>query len=383
MNETFTPRERILAAIEHREPDWVPIDVGGCSTTTLIGDAYERLKRLLAVNGETEYMKRKSLSVFLDEAVADRLHSDTRGIMVGGPDNWKDVVLDDGSFQDEFGVIWRKAEGGKFNPLGNPLRHASLADLKSYPFPDPLDAGRVRGLREKARQLHEQTGHAVILTMPSGFVHLSTYLRGFDNFLIDFAADHEFLEALLDRTCNFFLELTARLVEEVDPYVDVIMYGDDLAFQNAPMVDLKRYRRFIKPLHKALFDIIKTRSRAKLLYHCCGAARSMIGDFIDLGVNALNPVQVSSAGMNTAELKAEFGSQICFWGAIDTQHVLPVGSPQDVREEVRRRIQDLAPGGGYVLASVHNIQEDVPAENILAMVDAAREFGQYPLKATN
>jgi uroporphyrinogen decarboxylase len=163
----------------------------------------------------------------------------------------------------------------------------------------------------------------------------------------------------------------------------VIMFGYDLSFQNAPMVDLKRYRRFIKPRHKALFDIIKTRSRAKVLYHCCGAVRSMIGDFIDLGVDALNPVQVSSAGMNTAELKAEFGSQICFWGAIDTQHVLPVGSALDVREEVRRRIQDLAPGGGYVLASVHNIQEDVPAENILAMVDAAQEFGQYPLKAAH
>jgi uroporphyrinogen decarboxylase len=141
------------------------------------------------------------------------------------------------------------------------------------------------------------------------------------------------------------------------------------------MVDLKRYRRLFKGRHKQMVDGIKARSGARLLYHCCGAVRSLVDEFVDIGVDALNPVQVSSAGMDTAALKAEFGDRISFWGAIDTQHVLPMGRPEEVRAEVRRRVADLAPGGGYVLAAVHNIQEDVPPENILAMVDAAIEFG--------
>jgi uroporphyrinogen decarboxylase len=141
------------------------------------------------------------------------------------------------------------------------------------------------------------------------------------------------------------------------------------------MVDLKRYRKMIKPRHARMIALIKRISQAKVLYHCCGAVKSLIPDFVEIGVDALNPIQVSSAGMDTAELKASFGDRICFWGGIDTSRVLPSGSPGDVRAEVQRRIKDMAPGGGYVLASVHNIQEDVPPENILAMADAAIEFG--------
>jgi uroporphyrinogen decarboxylase len=375
MTNFMTPRERILTALNLKEPDRVPIDVGGCSTTTIIGDAYERLKNSLGVTGETIYMKRKSRSVILDEVVAQRLHTDTRAVMVGGPDDWEDIYFEDGSFKDEFGVIWRKAEGGHYNPLGNPLSNASIGEITTYQWPDPFNPGRTRGLRAIAKKLHEETDYAVVLTLPSGFVHLSTYLRGFENFLVDFAWDQKFLEALLDRTLEFFLGLTDAVMEAVDPYVDVVMYGDDVAFQNGPMVDLSRYRKIIKPRHKKIFENIKNKSRAKILYHCCGSVRTLLDDFIDMGIDALNPVQVLCTGMETSELKAEFGGRVCFWGAIDTQSVLPLGSPDDVRKEVRKRINDLAPGGGYVLASVHNIQEDVSLDNILAMVDTAFEVG--------
>jgi uroporphyrinogen decarboxylase len=156
----------------------------------------------------------------------------------------------------------------------------------------------------------------------------------------------------------------------------VVAIGDDVAFHDRPIVDLARYRRLFKGRHKQMFDLVKAKSQAKVLYHCCGAVGSLVEEFIDIGVDALNPVQVSSAGMDdTAALKATFGDRICFWGAIDTGRVLPMGSPADVRAEVQRRVRDLAPGGGYVLAAVHNIQEDVPAENVLAMADAAIEFG--------
>jgi uroporphyrinogen decarboxylase len=372
---TMTSRQRVLAALNHQQPDRAPIDIGGSSATTIIGQAYERLKAHLGFTEETQYMKRKSRSVILSEAIAERLHSDTRPLNPGNPDSWQDIFFPDGSFRDEWGVTWSKPEGGHYNPTGNPLRQATLADLDRFPWPDPFNPGRVRGLREQARRLHEEADYAIVLSMPVGFVHQSQYLRGFENYLMDLIINVEFVEALMDRTLDFWLKLAEAVFSEVEPYVDVVLLADDVAFHDRPMVDLKRYRRMIKPRHAQMVDLIKRQSHARVLYHCCGAVKSLIPDFIEIGVDAFNPVQVSSIGMNTAELKARFGYQICFWGGIDTSRVLPFGSPDDVRAEVQRRIEDMASDGGYVLASVHNIQEDVPPENILAMADAAFELG--------
>ncbi|MGB9593887.1 MAG: uroporphyrinogen decarboxylase family protein, partial [Anaerolineae bacterium] len=376
MTDRMTPRERIIAAVERRSPDRVPIDIGGSSVTTIIGEAYERLKAMLGVAGETRYMKRKSRTVLLDERIAERLHSDTRPLLPGNPDGWQDVYYPDGSFRDEWGVVWAKAGEGHYAPVGNPLREADLDDLARFPWPDPLNPGRTRGLREQARRLHEETDYAVVLSLPVGFVHQSQYLRGYQEYLMDLILNPTFIEALMDKTLEFWLQLASAILDQVGPYVDVIQFGDDVAFQDRPMVDPKRYRRMIKPRHKQMIDLLKRKSRAKVLYHCCGAVSTLIPDFIDIGVDALNPVQVSAAGMDTARLKAEFGGHIAFWGAIDTSRVLPYGSPQDVRDEVMRRIQDLGAGGGYVVASVHNVQDDVPPENILALADAAHEFGR-------
>jgi uroporphyrinogen decarboxylase len=375
MAQGMTSRERVLAALDHRQPDRVPIDLGGTSFSTIIGLAYERLKAMLGVEGETCYMKRKSRSVLLDDVVALRLQADTRPLLVGGPDGWQDVYFDDGSFRDEFGVVWRRAGEGHYAPTGNPLRQAGRAELEAYAWPDALNPGRRRGLREQARRLHQETDYAVVLSLPVGFVHLSQYLRGYEQWLMDIVLEPAFFDALLDRTLDWWLAMAGAVLDEVGPYVDVVAIADDVAFHDRPIVDLGRYRRLFKPRQRQMVDLIKARTEARVLYHCCGAVRSLVGEFIDIGVDALNPVQVSSAGMDTAALKAEFGGHICFWGGIDTQRVLPMGTPADVRAEVQRRIADLAPGGGYVLAAVHNIQEDVPPENILAMVDAALELG--------
>ncbi|MGD8399246.1 MAG: uroporphyrinogen decarboxylase family protein [Anaerolineae bacterium] len=375
MPEAMTPRQRVLAAVEHRAPDRVPIDVGGTSFSTVIGRAYERLKAHLGIEAETHYMKRKSRSAILDEAVARRLHADARPLLIGSPDGWQDVYFDDGAFRDEFGVVWRKAGDGHYAPTGNPLRDATWAGLDAFPWPDPLNPGRTRGLGALARHLHEGTDYAVILTLPVGFVHLSQYLRGYEQWLMDIVLEPAFLDALMDRTLDWWLALAGAVLDEVGPYVDVVAFGDDVAFHDRPMVDLERYRRLFKPRHRKMIDLLKAKSDAKVLYHCCGAVKSLVPEFTDIGVDALNPVQVSSADMDTAALKAEFGERICFWGGIDTQRVLPLGTPDEVRAEVRQRIRDLAAGGGFVLAPVHNVQEDVPPENIVAMADAAIEFG--------
>ncbi|MEJ2211007.1 MAG: uroporphyrinogen decarboxylase family protein [Anaerolineae bacterium] len=383
MTLDMTPRERVLAAVDRREPDRVPIDVGGTSFSTVIGQAYERLKAHVAsapgVEAETRYMKRKSRSALLDEGIARRLRADTRPLLVGAPDGWSDVYFEDGAFRDEFGVVWRKAGEGHYAPTGNPLREAGMADLRTFPWPDPLNPGRTRGLGEQARRLHEGGDYAIVLSLPVGFVHLSQYLRGYEQWLMDIVLEPAFLDALMDRALEWWLALAGAVLDEVGPYVDVVAFGDDVAFHDRPMVDLERYRRLFKPRHRRMIDLLKSKSQARVLYHCCGAVRSLIPEFVDIGVDALNPVQVSSAGMDdTAALKADFGHDICFWGGIDTQRVLPRGTPDEVRAEVRRRIDDLAPGGGFVLAAVHNIQEDVPAENIVAMVDAVVESWGEP-----
>jgi uroporphyrinogen decarboxylase len=371
----MTSRERVLAALEHRQPDSVPIDVGGSGFSTIVGNAYERLKDRLGIESETRYMARRSRTAILDERVARRLHTDTRPLLAGNPDGWQDIYFQDGSFQDEFGVVWRRAGDGHYAPTGSPLRDATLADLSAFPWPDPRNPGRTRGLRRQAQQLQEETEYAIVLTLPVGFVHQSQFLRGYEQWLMDIVLNPEFLDALLDSTLHWWLELTDAVLTEVGPYVDVVAIGDDVAFHDRPMVDLDRYRRLLKPRHKQMMDLVKKKTDgAKVLYHSCGAVRALVEELIDIGVDALNPVQVSSADMDTATLKAEFGDRICFWGAIDTGRVLPAGSVEDVQVEVQRRIRDLASGGGYVLAAVHNIQEDVPPENVLAMVDAAIGF---------
>jgi uroporphyrinogen decarboxylase len=371
----MTSRQRVLAALDHHRPDRVPVDIGGSSATTIVGLAYERLKSHLGVTEQTNYMKSKSRSAILADCVAERLHSDTRPILPGSPDGWQDLYFPDGSFRDEWGVTWSRPGGGHYNPTGNPLREATLEDLERYPWPDPCNPGRVRGLRDYAYRLHSGTDCAIVLSMPVGFVHQSQYLRGFENYLMDLILNTEFVEALMDRTLDFWLKLGEAVLKEAGPFIDVVLIADDVAFHDRPMVDLKRYRQLIKPRHAQMVDLVKRLSNARVLYHSCGAVKSIIPDLIEIGVDALNPVQVSSKGMAPSELKASFGDEVCFWGGIDTSRVLPSGSVDDVRAEVKRRIYEMAQQGGFVLASVHNIQEDVPPENILAMADAAYEFG--------
>jgi uroporphyrinogen decarboxylase len=198
--------------------------------------------------------------------------------------------------------------------------------------------------------------------------------------LFDLAGNPDFILALMRKITDLMKASVIKLLEEAGDCIDVLITGDDLGMQNAPMMSPKMYRRLIKPFHAELMSEIKRRTKAKIFYHSDGNVYPLIGDFIEIGVDLLNPVQVSAKDMgDTARLKREFGDRLSFCGAIDTQWVLPYGTPADVRAEVRRRINDLGPGGGYVLASVHCIQPDVSPENVCAMLDEAKQAGRYPL----
>jgi uroporphyrinogen decarboxylase len=205
-------------------------------------------------------------------------------------------------------------------------------------------------------------------------------MRGLENTMMDMALNQDFFQALLRKITDLMVEATDKFLDEVGDTIDVYLMGDDLGSQNAPLCSPQMYRDLVKNSHAELIAKVREKSKAKIFFHSCGNVYPLIGDLIDVGVDILNPVQVSAKDMgDTARLKREFGDKITFCGGIDTQTVLPKGTPEEVRAEVRHRIKDLASGGGYILAAVHCIQPDVPLENIEAMFDEAKKSGQYPI----
>jgi uroporphyrinogen decarboxylase len=378
----MTPRERVLAALNHQEPDRVPVDFGGGYSTSIIVEGYERLKARLGVGGETQMLSSLFRISRLDEAVFQRLGSDVRPLVGKGRHNWTPPPSAPGTLIDEWGITWKQADYGNgtyWDVIASPLAEATIDDLETYPWPDPLDPGMTAGLGEEARDLHEGTDYAVLAD--SGFQshwELAYMLRGYEQLLMDLVEDPAFVHALMAKLLEINKAATGRFLDLVGPYIDVLRTSDDLGTQRGPIMSLDTYRQLVKPYFKEYVSFCRSKTDAKIFYHSCGNVADLVDDLVDAGVEVLNPVQVAALG-DTAPLKARFGDRIVFWGGIDTQHVLPLGSVADVEEEVRRRIRDLAPGGGYVLASVHNIQPDVPPENILAMADEARTYGRYPI----
>ena len=226
--------------------------------------------------------------------------------------------------------------------------------------------------------MKNETPYAVVSGISGVVYEICWYMRGLENWFTDMMTNPAFCETLIDQTLKFWMDWFRVFLDEVGDVVDVIMIGDDLAGQNGPLFNPEVYRQMVKPRHKQLVQTIKSRTNAKIWYHTCGACTTYIPDLLDNGIDILNPVQISADRMVPAELKKQFGDRLTFWGgAIDAQHVLPIGTPEQIRNDVRKHLEAFKPGGGYVFNNVHNIQAGVPAENILALYDAAYEFGQY------
>ena len=321
------------------------------------------------------------------EALLQRLHVDTRYIAAGaaaGFDGKVRTAERNGrtwyDLTDEFGVTWSMpADQPLYMDISyHPLQDATIKDIRHYPFPKGDDPSRFKGLRERALHLKENTPYAVVSGISGVVYETCWYLRGLEAWFMDLASQPEFCAALLDQTLKFWLDWFRLFLDEVGDIVDVIMIGDDLAGQTGPLFRPETYRNVVKPKQKQLVQYICSRTEAKIWYHTCGACKEYIPDLMDNGVDILNPVQISATGMEPGELKSRFGDSLCFWGgAIDAQHVLPSASPEEVRDHVRRNLEAFKPGGGYVFNNVHNIQAGVPPENVLALYDAAYEFGFY------
>jgi uroporphyrinogen decarboxylase len=321
----------------------------------------------------------------VDDDVVERLGLDVRGVEPRGPAGWRrEIVEDDGerSFVDEWGVRRRMPAGGfYYDPASAPLGgEVDAGHLARFRWPDGGDPARRAGLAEAARRVVAVEGRAVyVSSVCAGLTEMLFRLRGFEDGYMDLAADHQLARALMERVMEVKLAWWDGVLADLGDDVDVVGEADDLGAQDRPLFAPRTYRALVKPLHAELFAFIRARTRARILFHSCGAIRELLPDLVEIGVDILNPLQVSAAGMATAELKREFGQDLVFWGGgVDTQGVLGAGSPGEVRTEVAARIRDLAPGGGFVFAAVHNIQANVPAENLAALWETVEEHGMYP-----
>ena len=338
--------------------------------------AYDRLKAHLGFEHETKIYAKPRILATPHEAILERFDVDTRFLGLGAYEGAQQEI-DETTYLDEWGVTWRKAEDGHyFLNVGGPFvgwKDPDARSLEDHAWPDPGNPGYFRGLAERAAALRRDTDCAIVLNLTTGVIHQGQYLRGFANWLKDLYKHREFLTRLTEILAENWIAVARGALERTRGNVDVVYVGDDLASQAGPLFDPRVYRELIKPHHRRMVGAVKDYG-VKVVYHSCGAVRTMLGDLVDIDVDAVNPVQVSADNMEPEQLKAEHGGRITFWGGIDSQHVLPFGTPEDVRAEARRMIDCLGSGGGFVLTSVHVIQNDVPAENIVAMFEEARDY---------
>jgi uroporphyrinogen decarboxylase len=377
-------RERLIAALNHRTPDRVPIDLGGTPTSTISVSALENLKSHLGIRSETRLMSPIFLTAYPDEEIIRRFGVDVKMVTAKPPANFKLQVSPGGRIVDEWGIVYQKHEEAQTHFVvenESPLHRVSTKEeVDQYAWPDPADPSRYRGLRDIARSYREE-GFGVVLNTPLMVMSFTQWMRGLEQFMLDTVLNVSLLEYMMDKILEILLEMTRLLLEEVNPYTDVIVIGDDLSHQGGLTYSPDMYRKLFKPRHRAIVQFLKKHcGEGKILYHCCGAAKPLLADLVEIGIDAYNPVQVSAAGMDdTRKMKETFGKDLTFWGGIDTQRVVPFGSPEDVRKEVKRRIEELGPDGGFVLAAVHNLRPEVKPENICALFEAALEFGAIPV----
>jgi uroporphyrinogen decarboxylase len=374
-----------LKALNHQEPDRIPFDLGGTGLSTIHVTAYQNLRRHLdlpQVEARVGFVAEQL--VLVDDDLARRFQTDVRAVLPGAASGFEYVFRDEGAYQaytDEWGIGWRmpKVGGFYYDMYEHPLARAdTLGEFRNYPFPDPLDDGRFVPLRAQAEAAAAQ-GKAIALPGPcAGIAEIVSWLRGYEQYYIDLALNQEWVAYMLDRLVEFKSAFWERALKEVGDLVDVVVEADDLGGQHAPLLSPRTYRALIQPRHKRLFSFIKKQAPVKIFYHTCGAVKRLIPDLIEAGIDILNPVQISATGMDPVELKREFGQDLVFWGGgVDTQGVLGTATPEEVKAHVRRNIEALAPGGGFVFAAVHDIQANVPPENIVAMWESWKAYGVY------
>lgn len=284
----------------------------------------------------------------------------------------------DGSFIDEYQLLWKRATYDYY-PSSMPLAEAVIDDLETVPWPDPYDPVRFINIRDQAVHFAEHSDYSVIADiMCRGPFELAVKLRGYEKAMTDFYLEPTFIQALLEKITDTSIILWDGYLNAIENRCQIVCQGDDLGMQTALLISPDIYRQFVKPCHKRIYDFIHTKTDAKIFMHSCGAIRDIIPDLIEVGVNILNPVQRAATGMNIADIKRDFGKDLVIWGGgIDTQQFLINASVNEIEDDIKKTMDILGPGGGFVFVPTHNLQPDVTPDRIDAVYKSALKYGGY------
>jgi len=380
----LSSRQRVWKALNHQEPDRIPIDFGG-QHTSIHHDGHRVLKKYLGLEdgNDAPIIDQFQMIVDPDERIKNLFGCDVTSFFANPGSNWRlKIDPETDIWSDEWGTSYRRPKNGYwYDYYSFPFKNGTLQELNEYNWPDPYDKNRVRGLRDKASDLYNNTDKALLIhNATGGLFETSAGLRGLENLLIDMAANIDFVDNLAERILEFQLGFWDNILSAIGDLVQVVQIGDDLGSMESLIFSPGIYRKIYKHRRKKLIEFIHSKTEAKVYFHTCGAMRELIPDLIEEGVQILNPVQVSAKNMDSASLKKEFGKDIVFWGGgADASKIMTFADLNGIEEEVKKRIHDFAPGGGFVFASIHNIQPNVPPQNIVAMFKAAQQYGKYPI----
>jgi uroporphyrinogen decarboxylase len=375
----MTGRERVLNAIAHKDGP-LPIDFGGLHSS-IHEKGYQAVRKHLGLpDKEPVIQDWLQMIVLPDEELLARFGADCVPVYSHPRNGWKHEIREreDGYYlEDQWGLVLHKPKDGLFFDLhSSPLQKmSSLEEIKKYRFNDPEDPARVKGLKEKLQKLRRESDRAMVLFCPVGGIYEHSYfLRGLVELYYDMMDHPEIVDYLAARTCEWEVAYFSHVLKEIGEYVDVVQMGDDLGGQNGLLFSKEIYLKYYRDRERKVVEAIKKHSKGHVYMHNCGSVREVIPQIIENGVEILNPVQIQAAGMDSGGLKRDFGRDLTFWGGGCNPYVLTHGSPAEVEKEVRRRVEDFHPGGGFVFASVHNVQAYMPPANIVKMYETACEY---------
>ncbi len=374
----MTPRQRVLNTISLREPDRVPLDLGG--TGGLIVDpVYHELRKHLGLDDSVKPYRQGSTANYYDERILEIFNIDFRHLWLSSSNKPESIRHIDGTVTDYWGITWSR-EGSY--PIYFPFKNRSLDEIKNYNWPS-LKNWNMDELADRAKFYYEKTDYAVVAKAVldgAGIFERCYYLRSIDEMFIDMMDNEKLMNYIIDKVTEIEISLWDMYLDAIGKYIHIIQRAEDLGTQTGLIISPAMFRKYFKPAEEEVYRFIKSRApHVKIWFHSCGAIEPLINDFIELGLDILNPVQHLCEGMDSFELKAKYGKKLCFHGGIDLQKALP-GTLEDTITETETRIKAFGPGGGYILAPANHIQKDTPVENIVALYKHASEFGQYPLK---
>ena len=359
-------RERFRRAMAHQTLGRPPIDIGATTLTSMSPGCQAALRDYLGFTGEPELTNSG-----VDERILRWAGTDFRGVgRIVRPPSPHARRISEETRVDCWGI--QRTRIGQYEEItGHPLRGATVTDLRAFPWPEPrIDESLLAGWQAEAQALRREGRYVVVAEHPVyGVLELGCWMCGYDDFLMRLAGDTDFVRAFSDIVFDLQMRIIEPYYAALGPYIDLTTSGDDFGMQQGPLLSPRAFETLVAPYFRARIARTKELAGCYYWHHTCGSVVALLDQLIACGVDILNPIQTSAAGMDPATLKARFGDRLAFWGGVDVQQFLRHATPDEVRQGVRELIRVMGEGGGYVVAPGHNMQDDVPPQNIVAWVE--------------